>query len=164
MASDKKYKLDIGEVMQALDRRDIGYFSRLTDEEKKSYTPLVLMRFMSSLNAQNPNAAYAVMAVNDLVNVGFWNLSKHPELQHLLLCLTGVGGKQFRPWLAAKNSKKSNKIDQWLMEKYPHLNEDEVSILKSTYDDKSWAKFVKGSGATDAEVKEMVEAWKKQSA
>ena len=104
------------------------------------------------------------MMANDLVNIGFWNLSKHPELQHKLLCLTGIGGRQFRPWLAAKNSKKINKIDKWLIERFPGLNGDEIQILKSSHDSKTWAAFVKGSGASDAEVKEMIEAWKKQSA
>jgi len=104
------------------------------------------------------------MAANDLVNIGFWNLSKHPELQHQLLCLTGVGSKQFRPWLSAKNSKKSSKIDQWLLDKFPSLNDDELQILKSLYDSKSWAAFVKASGVSDSEVKELIDAWKKQAA
>jgi hypothetical protein len=164
MAVGKQHKLDLGEVLNALDRQDYDYYGRLTEEEKKGYTPLVLMRYMSSLNAQNSKAAYAVMMANDLVNIGFWNLSKHPELQHKLLCLTGIGGRQFRPWLAAKNSKKINKIDKWLIERFPGLNEDEIQILKSSHDSKTWAAFVKGSGASDAEVKEMIEAWKKQSA
>ena len=164
MAAAKQHKLDLGDVLSALDRCDLGYYNKLTDEEKKGYTPLVLMRSMSSLNMQNPNAAYAVMAANDLVNIGFWNLSKHPELQHQLLCLTGVGSKQFRPWLSAKNSKKSNKIDQWLLDKFPSLNDDELQILKSSYDSKSWAAFVKSSGVSDSEVKELIDAWKKQAA
>jgi len=164
MASDKKHKLDLGEVLSALDERDLGYYDRLTAEEKKSYVPLVLMRYMSSLNGQNKNAAYAVVATNDLVNIGFWSLTKHPELQHKLLCLTGLGGRQFRPWLSAKNSKKNNKIDAWLLEKFPGLNNDEVAIIKSLHDAKSWAVFLKSSGIGDGEVKEMLEAWKKQTA
>jgi len=163
MAAAKQYKLDISEVLSALDRRDLEFYNRLTDDEKKGYSTIVLMRFMSSLNSQNPNAAYAVLAANDLVNIGFWNLSKHPELQHKLLCLAGLGSKQYRPWLAAKNGKKLSKIDQWLLTKFPELNQDEISILKTSYDTKSWASFVKGSGASDVEVKEMIDAWKKQT-
>ena len=164
MAAAKTHKLDLGQTLYAIDRHDLDYYNRLTDDEKKSYAPLVLMRFMSSLNGQNPNAAYAVMAVNDLVNIGFWTLTKYPDLQHQLLCLTGLGDKQFRPWLAAKNAKKSNKIDQWLVEKFPELNDDEIVIIKSSHTAESWTKFVKGSGAGDAEVKEMIQAWKKHSA
>jgi len=162
MTGDKKYILDLQQVLYALDNRDLDYYDRLTDKEKKGYTPLVLMRYMSSLTSQNSNCAYAVIATNDVVNLGFWTLSKYPDLQHKLLCVTGLGGSQKRPWIAAKNTKKKNKIDSWLLEKFPELNDEEISILKSQHDSKSWNAFVKGSGATDAEVKEMTAAWSKE--
>lgn len=161
MVAKKGHKLDLAAVLQAIDRQDIEWYSGLGEEERKSYAPLVLMRFMSSLTDQNRNAAYAVLATNDLVNIGFWAMSKHPELQHKLLCLAGLGGKQYRPWLATKKTKRSGKIDEWLQGLFPDLNEDEISLMKSQHDSKSWAQFVKGSGASDKQVKELVEAWKK---
>lgn len=164
MTAKKSYKLDIFAVLQAIDRRDFGFYSRLTDEEKKGYAPLIIMRYMSSLNDQNKNAAYAAMATNDLVNIGFWNLAKHPELQHLLLCLTGLSGKQYRPWMATKKRRgTSNKIDSWLLELWPDLSDDELNIVKSEHDLKSWTAFVKESGVSDSKLKELVEAWKKRS-
>lgn len=161
MAAKKAYKLDLQTVLQAIDRKDLDFYDRLTDEEKKAYVPLVLMRFISSLTDQNRNVAYAVIATNDVVNIGFWSLSKHPELQHKLLCVAGLGGKQYRPWIAAKKGRKANKINAWLLERYPDLNDDELDLLKDQWDVKSWTSFLKGSGIGDAEVKEMVEAWKK---
>ena len=53
--SEKKYKLDLKSALAALDRGDLDWYSRLTDDEKKGYTPLVLMRYMSSLNNQHPD-------------------------------------------------------------------------------------------------------------
>lgn len=164
MAAKGSYKLDLTSVLQSLDRQDFGYYERLTEEERKGYVPLVLMRYMSSLADQNRNAGYAVIATNDLVNIGFWNLSKHPELQHKLLCLAGIGGKQYRPWLASKRSKRTGKIDEWLSEIFPHLNGDEIDLLKASHDAKSWTEFVKSSGIPDSKVKELVEAWKKKQA
>jgi len=165
MAAKKAYKLDLMSVLQALDRRDLGFYSRLTEEEKKGYSPLVLMRYMSSLTDQNSNAAYSIIATNDLVNIGLWELGKHPELQHLLLCLTGLGGKQYRPWMATKRGRRtSSKIDSWLLEIWPDLSDDELEIIRSQHDTKSWTEFVKSSGVNDAKVKELVEAWKKQTA
>ena len=161
MAAKKQYKLDLMTVLQALDRQDKGFYLRLSDEERKGYAAVVLMRYMSSLTDQNKNAAYAVIATNDLVNIGFWELSKHPELQHLLLCLSGLGGKQYRPWMATKKSRKSNKVDEWLIEMFPSLNDDELAILKSQHDNKSWAKFVKESGVNDAMTKTLIDDWKK---
>ena len=162
MAAKKSYKLDLTAVLQAIDRKDLRFYSNLSDEEKKGYSPLILMRFMSSLTDQNRNAAYAVIAANDLVNMGFWTLSKHPELQHMLMCMAGLGGKQYRPWLATKRSKRSGKVDEWLMERFPDINEDELSLIKGSHDLESWKEFVKGSGEPDSRVKELVEAWKKK--
>jgi hypothetical protein len=163
MTAEKKYKLSLTDVLNAIDKRDLDFYSRLTVEEQKSYTPLVLMRYMSSLTDQHPHTAYAVMATNDITNIGFWTLSKHPELQHKLLCLAGLGGKTYRPWISATN-KKSNKIQTWLQEQYPQLNSDEIEIIIKNHTQDSWSEFLKSSGISDAEVKDLIAAWKKQSA
>ena len=162
MTQDKKYKLSLTEVLNAIDKRDLDYYNRLSVDEQKSYVPLVLMRYMSSLTDQHPHAAYAVMATNDIVNIGFWSLSKHPELQHKLLCLAGLGSKQYRPWLGAK-SKKTSKIHTWLQEQLPHLNPAEIDIIIQNHTADTWNDFIKSSGVSDAEVKELIAAWKKQS-
>jgi hypothetical protein len=160
MASNK---LDLKLVLHALDKRDLQFYSKLSDEDKKQYAPYVLLQFMSSVTDQSDMAAYAALATNDLVNIGFWNLSsKHTELLHLLLCITGLGNKQYRPWLAIKKGKNSNSVvDGWLLEQHPDLNEDELNIIKDFYDLESWTELVKSSGESDQKVKELVKAWKK---
>ena len=162
MAEPKKYKLDLMTVLNSLDNRRLKFYSELDEDEKKGYSPLILMRYMSSLLDQNRNSSYAVIATNDLVNIGFWDLSKYPDLQHLLLCLTGIGGKQYRPWMLAKRGKSTNKIDIWLSTIYPEMNAVEIDILKKTFNIKTWTSFVKSSNTTDKEVKDLIEAWKKQ--
>ncbi len=129
----------------------------------KSYVPLVLMRYMSSLPDQNPHSSYAVIATNELVNIGFWSLTKFPDLQHLLLCLTGTKKKkQYRPWLAKKGNKaNSNSIDLFLLELYPGLNKDELTILKKQFDNQSFKQLLLDSGISDARVKSLNEDFKK---
>lgn len=162
MSSKKSYKLDLKVVLNALDRKDRDFYTNLSEEEKKAYVPLVIMRYMSSLTDQSPLNLYAVMATNDLVNIGFWALSKHPELQHHLLCMTGVGGKQYRPWITPSKKRSSGKINEFILNIFPEMNEDELNIFKSGMDTESWTNFVKSSGANDKETKELIEAWKKQ--
>lgn len=161
MAAKKEYKLDLTTVLAALDRQNLDFYAKLSDDDKKSYVPLVLMRYMSSLTDQNQNAAYAILATNDLVNIGFWNLSKHPELQHLLLCLTGLGKKQYRTWLPTKKSKRSNKVHNWVGEQFPHFNDQEIELFISKFDKDSWKLYLESYGLDDKELKELVEAWKK---
>ena len=164
-AKKKQYKLELSSVLQALDRRDLFFYSGLSDEEKKSYVPLILMRYMSSLTDQSANTAYALIATNDIVNIGFWDLSKHPELQHMQLCVAGLGGKQYRPWMATKRtSSRTGKINQWLESLFPDLNNNELDLIKDSHDLSSWTILVKESGEPDNIVKDLIDAWKKQKA
>lgn len=163
MATAKKTPLlELSKLLIELDSANKSYYNSLSPEEKKAYVPLVLMRYMSSLGSQSPYSAYAVLAVNDLVNVGFWQLNKHPELQHMLLCLTGIGSKQYRPWIPQKSKKSStNAIDLFFKELYEGINEDELYILKHSYDKNTFKSLAMSAGKTDKEVKLLMDEWKK---
>ena len=159
--STKKYKLDLTTVLQAIDKRNLKFYSTLNEEEKKAYVPLVLMRYISSVTDQNRNVAYSVLATNDLVNVGFWQLDKHKELQHMLLCLCGLGGKQYRPWIGLKNRKTKNKIIEFLCDYYPEQKIDEIEIIYENLDYESFLDFLNTSGISPAEIKSFTAEWKK---
>lgn len=159
----KQYKLDLASVLQAIDKGDMSYYSRLNEEEKKAYVPLVLMRYISSVTDQNKNVAYAVLATNDLVNVGFWQLDKHKELQHKLLCLAGLGTKQYRPWLAYKSRKSKNKIYEFLSQTYPELNQDEIEVMHSQLTTETFKDFLLKNGLTDKVIKDLMAEWKKHN-
>lgn len=161
----KEYKLDMFKrVLPALDKGDKTFYNGLTDEEKKGYVPLVLMRAMSSLGEQSPNIATNILLVNYIVNIGFWSLSKHPELLHLLLCITSLGSKQYHPWITAKgNSSKTKEIDAFLMELNPDMNVDELNIMRMQHDAKSIKILAQDAGKNDREIKLLVEDAKKIS-
>jgi hypothetical protein len=160
----KKHGLELSKVLNELDSGNKRFYRDLSDEEKKSYVPLVLMRYMSSLGDQSKNQAYAIIAANDLVNIGFWQLSKHPELQHLLLCLTGLGSKQYRPWISNKSrSSKTKILDELLLELHPGINQDELQIIKSSFDDKSLKRLCHSAGKSDQETKALMEDFKKMN-
>lgn len=155
-------KLSLDATLQALDRRDLGYYERLTEEERKAYSPFILMRYMSSTGPQSNMQPYAVLATNDLVNIGFFNLGKHPELQHKLLCLAGLGRKQYRPYIGAKNAKtKTKAVDALLMSLNPGINDEELGILRGMHDRESIRQLGMDAGLSDAEIKELAEDAKK---
>ena len=160
---EKQYKLDMFKtVLPALDKRDKSFYANLTDEEKKGYAAVVLMRAMSSLGDQNTQAAYAVLMVNDLVNIGFWSLAKHPELQHLLMCLGGSGSKQYHPWVPVKGkSSKTKLIDAFMTELNPGINDDELDLLRANHDANSIKRLAQDAGKSESEIKALVEDAKK---
>lgn len=145
-------------VLPAIDTRKKAFYDILSEEDRKSYAALVIMRYMSSLSDQSPNQEYELLMVNDLVNIGFWELSKYPDLQHLLLCVTGLGSKQYHPWIAAKKrASRTPAIDELLRELHPDCNDTEIEILRMQYDARSIKQLGYDAGKSDAEVKELVD-------
>lgn len=162
----KKHKLDLfGTVLPSLDRGDKKFYNSLSDDEKKDFAPLVLMRYMSFVADHSPKKEWAILAVNDLVNIGFWQLSKnHKELQHLLICVGSTGSKQYHQWVPAKSRKSENSaVDEFFRELYPSANNTELSILKTSYDNASFKQLLIDAGKSDQEIKTLLESWKKNS-
>lgn len=160
----KKHKLDLFNViLPALDKGDKNFYKSLTPEEQKEISPLILMRWMSLLGDQSTKKEWAILAVNDLVNIGFWELSKnHKELQWLLLCVGSLGTKQYHQWVPIKSRKGENSvIGQFFRELYPDINDMELSILKQNYDKDSFKQLLYDAGKSDQEVKSLMEEWKK---
>lgn len=160
----KKYALELSRVLSELDRGNKNFYNNLTPEEKKAYQPLILMRYMSSLGDQSRNKEYAIIAINDLVNIGFWQLSKYPDLQHLLMCAGSLGSKQYHQWIPLKSKKSStNAIDSFFRELYPDTNDTELDILKTSYTRDSFKTLCHQAGKSDKEVKDLMDDWKKLS-
>ena len=131
-------KLDLFKrVLPALDYHDLSFYNKLSAEEKKQYSPYVILRYMSS-NGNGKTHERALLDTNDWVNKHFWKFSSndtdghdHKELLHLLLCLCGQQRKSFHKWIKA-NNKRSNKLFQLLKQRYLYLNQQEYKILLAT--------------------------------
>lgn len=152
MAAKKKtYDLDLFTTLNAIDNNRQDYYNNLSDREKKAYAAVVLMRYMSSLPSQNPQCANSVLFVNDIVNVNLWATSQFPDLQHRLLCVCGIGGKQQRPWIAASQKKRSSSslVDQLLLDIDPWMNSEELQLVKSMHDKNSIHVLALDAGYTE---------------
>jgi hypothetical protein len=148
----KEYKLDIKEVLAAIDQNDFGYYSRLDEDQKKSLSFWTLMRFLSSCNKYQE---HHLMMTNMFVNEGFNDLSKHPELQWKLLCICGLGSKQYHPWIAPPRKKGKNKIQAFLSSIYKSANSDELELLEQMYTKDELIKLAMDTGLTKQEAKKI---------
>jgi hypothetical protein len=114
--------------MAAVDKKDRGFYNRLTAEQKKAFSAWMMMRYCSSV--QGRDAANYIYLTNELVNFQFMEVSKHPELQWLLLSACGVGKIQFHPYLKPPNAKKKkNKISEFLYGLYPHSKPEDIELM-----------------------------------
>ncbi len=157
------YKLDLfRQVLPAIDRKDYGFFDRLSEKEQKGYTPFTLIRWMSTGGNENIHQNN-LLNVNAFVNKDYFALAKHPGLQHQLLCMSSNGNTK-HSWIAPMGGKrKKNLINDFFLEHNPQLRDDELSIIKNNTTLEEFTEYVKGFGTPDPELKKLVKAWKAEN-
>jgi|TARA_B110000211_G_C14003801_1_gene519819 hypothetical protein len=147
-------KLNIKEEMRAIDAKDRAWWDSLTEEEKKKIGIWLLMRYTSNAGDKQFTEHYLDWT-NEVVNVHFNKLRKHPQLQFQLMQLVGLGKSTFHPWIPPGKGMKKNKIQNWVIENYNHLNDDEVEIFISTKTKEEFIELFEEYGMTKKQIKEL---------
>jgi hypothetical protein len=130
-------KLDIKRELNAVDQKNYNFYDNLTDEEKKAFSPFILMRYTSNVQADRDIQEWFIETTNEYVNKNHWLLSKnHKALLWKLFAATGIGSNFYHPYLAAGKKEKANKIEKLLVELYPTMKMSEIKILASMMDKK----------------------------
>lgn len=153
------YKLDLTKALSALDRRQTNFYKNLTLEEKKGFTPLVLMRYMSSVPDKNDLPYYALVSTNEIVNTHFWELSHEPELQAMLLAACGLGSKIYHKWIPLK-SKRSSPLNSFVVDIFESkrwfVNSTEIKLYISMLTKENLTELCVEHGKDDAERKKLI--------
>jgi hypothetical protein len=152
-SKSKQYKNDLfGSVIPALDRRDLKYYGKLNDEQKKDISIWVLTRWMSSTGV---NALEQVSNVNTVVNTSSKFLNKHKELQWMLLAMTGAGRPVKHQWVAAPKGTQKNKIEEAVLNRFPLLRDQELELFLKINSEEDLVNFFKDNGYDDKTIKEI---------
>ena len=146
--------IPLKDIMAAIDKKDRGFYNRLSPEQKKAFSAWMMMRYCSSV--QGRDAANYIFMTNELVNYQFMEVSKHPELQWLLLSACGVGKIQFHPYLKPPNSKKKkNKVTEFLYELNPHMKAEDIQILVDLNTKEELQQLAQEHGYDDKSIKDI---------
>lgn len=97
-----KIDFDLFEAITAIDKKDYGYYDRLTDEQKKKFVPFMLIHWISCVKGNRDVQGYYLMSTEHHANKYLFNenIQKNPKLQWLMLCASSPGiGKQFHQWI-----------------------------------------------------------------
>ena len=129
-------KIDIKLELDAVDRKNYNFYENLSDEEKKVFSPYILMRFVSNVQGSQDVQEWFIETTNELVNKNHWDLSKnHKALLWKLYAATGIGTKYYHPYLALNLKKdKGSKIGNLLADLYPNMKLAEVEMLADMMD------------------------------
>lgn len=152
--TEKKAEIPLKDMTAAMDRGNKNYYSNLTPEQQKAFSPWLAMRFLSS--AEGRFADHYLLMTNDLVNHEFTCLTKHPELQWKLMTLCGVGSTVFHPWIPPAKKKGKNKIQDAISKLYPCMKADELELMEKLHTPAEIKTLFKDSGYTDKEIKELL--------
>ena len=138
----EKIDFDLFEALAAIDRKDYGYYDRLTEEQKKKFTPFMLIKWTSAIKANSKLQSYYVLATNDFANRHLFNenVIKHPKLQWLMLCTVGLGTKQFHQWIPQirdavsklKEKPKLDEISEYYTKLYPSTDKALIKEISNT--------------------------------
>jgi hypothetical protein len=156
--SKKKPTLDIFRVMEQIDKRNFNFYKTLTDEEKKAFSPLVIMRWISAVKGSREINEYYIQMVNEMINRNLWDpcLSKHPELLYMLLAQCGIGQKVNHEWIKGFSREKKTKLNNFLKQYYPTASNSELDFLVSINSKEQLISMVEESGLQDDEAKVLI--------
>lgn len=125
-------KLDIKRELRAVDTKDYEFYNNLTEEERKAFSPYILMRYTSNVQGDRDIQEWFLEMTNEFVNKHHWTLSKnHKPLLWKLFAATGAGVPAYHPYLALGKKEKANKIEKLLVEIYPSYKLEDVKLLAS---------------------------------
>jgi hypothetical protein len=123
-------KLDIKRELKAVDQKNYDFYSNLTDDEKKVFSPYILMRYTASVQGDRDIQEWFLENTNEFVNKNHWDLSKnHKALLWKLFAATGAGVDCYHPYLAAGKKEKANKIEKLLCNIYPTMKMVDVKLM-----------------------------------
>lgn len=149
------HKLDIKRELEAVDLKNYNFYTNLTDEEKKAFSPYILMRFVSNVQGDFETQAWFVEMVNECVNKHHWVLSKnHKELLWKLYAASGVGVKCYHNFLKMNRGDSVDKFERLVADLNPALKLSDVKLLASLMSDKERTELMDKMGFDKKQRKE----------
>lgn len=148
-------KLELKDILSAIDQGGIDLWDLFDDEQKKSVSFFLLNRYVSSIKSSKREVLeHYVLATNEFYNK-HWNIiSKHPKLLWQLLCLCGYESKQeyFHEWIGYKTKKHEPKKIKFLEEIYPNTKLDDIETMSNLYSVKELKELAKNFGWEDSKI------------
>lgn len=153
-------KLNIGYEMAMFDTKNREFFDDLTDEEKKKFSPFLMIRWGSLVGGDADMQAYYLMSTNERLNKHYFDISttSHKKFQWLLATTVSPGmGKMRHNWLAApKRGIGNNKAEKFFAEIYPHAKPDEIKLMAKLNDKSDIKQLAREHGWDDKRIKDYI--------
>lgn len=149
-------KLGINNEMAQLDTKNRGFYDELNEEERKRFSPYLMLRYAASVDSNADFQEWYLRATNERVNQNFFDLGRHPKLQWLLCTSVSPDmGRQRHYWQASKkkDSSVNTKAVKFITKQCPWMKQDEIELLVSINTDKELKAWAREMGFSDQDIK-----------
>jgi hypothetical protein len=149
-------KLSIKNEMSQFDRKNRMFYDELDEQEKKKFSPFLMIRYGATVTGNADLQAYYVISCNERLNKNFFdiNTTQHKKLQWLMATTVSPGmGTQYHQWIKLGKKVSDNKNIKFLRELYPHLKEDDLKLMSEINDKDDLKTYAKGLGWSDKDIK-----------
>ena len=130
--------LNINNEMRQFDRKNRHFYDDLTDEQRKKFSPYLMIRWGSAIEGSRELQEYYVIATNERFNKRFFsvNTSQHKKLQWLLATTVSPNmGTHRHPWIAPRKKDTQDSAKKKLLaELFPDLRDSEINVLAAVND------------------------------
>lgn len=160
MATKKKtstaaYKVPIEQVMAAADLRNGDYYSKLSDEDRKSVNTYMAQRWASQVQGSREVQEHYLVTINDLSNIDYIaTTSQHDEMRWRVIALCGLGSKLRHEFIPPKGQKK-DKLTAWLIERFPSLADEEIELFREINGNDFLEDMARAQNLSDKDIKEL---------
>jgi hypothetical protein len=160
MATKKKtstaaYKVPIEQVMAAVDLRNGDYYSKLSDEDRKSVNTYMAQRWASQVQGSREIQEHYLVTINDLSNIDYIaTTSQHDEMRWRVIALCGLGSKLRHEFIPPKGQKK-DKLTAWLIERFPSLADEEIELFREINGNDFLEDMARAQNLSDKDIKEL---------
>lgn len=149
--------LDIKTELAAFDTKNRNFYKTLSEEERKKFSPYMMIRWGSSVTGSSELQEYYLLSTNIRLNKNFFALNKYPELQWLCATTVSPGiGKQYHEWIGLKKKDAdapSNKLYKFVMTLYPTMKLDEIALFLKLNNEKTIKQIAIDMGMSEEQIK-----------
>lgn len=146
-SSDEKFTdidFPLFPALEALDRKDYGWYDRLTAEQQKGFVPFMVLTWMSTITGNPDLQRYYIQSSTLAANKYLFNdtIMDHKKLQWLMMCAISPGmGKQFHKYLPQIKRKvtllqeqaKLADVKEYFKKVYPNTDSATINEVSAEY-------------------------------
>jgi len=150
-------QIPLQKLLHAIDTKDRDFYDNLTNDEKKSFSGYIAMRWASCIekgyrdrHEPNPDfVEYFILSTNSNANKNIFDLNKHPKLQWLMITSISPGMGVFNHGFVKHKPKPkdaSNEIKKELAKLFPTMKDDDLTTLSKIVSKKEINQYIKDFG------------------